>query len=182
MKAGDLCRLFHREREGFMNIRYNDLNLRVNSDQNNLATDKLFDEFLLQPDPMDIFYIHLKLSDVIKKSKVTHSGQNIFKLELEKQNDGGVIKWSRAVRFKHMSSALYLGARLVADPYNEGEFDLKLCLIENYKDPFTLFHLQPMASDTVKSYVTFNSHTRLRHLETGKFIGVREAMREEKLR
>jgi len=47
IKAGDYCRLFHREKEGFINVRYNDTELRVQSGQEGgLATDHLFDKFL----------------------------------------------------------------------------------------------------------------------------------------
>ena len=46
IRAGEYCRLFHREQEGFICLRYNDTDLRVNSDAHKLATDILFDEFL----------------------------------------------------------------------------------------------------------------------------------------
>ena len=81
IKAGDFCRLFHREQEGFMCLRYQDTDLRVNSDKEHLATDKLYDEFLPSKEQKEQFYIHLKLSSVIRRSKVANSSTTIFKIE-----------------------------------------------------------------------------------------------------
>ena len=117
IRAGDYCRLFHREQEGFLCLRFNDTELRVNSDAVNLATDVLFDDFLPNTREEEQFYVHLKLSSVVRKSKVSSSSTTIFKIENQRQNDGGVIEWQKPVRFKNMSSNLYLKLQKTENEY-----------------------------------------------------------------
>ena len=81
IRAGDDCRLFHREQEGFICLRYNDTELRVNSDAQNLATDALFDAFLPNIEEEEQYFLHLKLSSVVRRSKVSNSSTTIFKIE-----------------------------------------------------------------------------------------------------
>ena len=168
IRAGEYCRLFHREQEGFICLRYNDTDLRVNSDALNLATDLLFDKFLPKTKEEDQYYTHLKLSNVVRRSKVSNSSTTIFKIENQKQNDGGAIEWHKPVRFKHISSNLYLKLQQTDNEYQPW----LLSLSKDFNEEETLFHLTPMASATIKNYATFNSLARIRHMKSGLYISI----------
>jgi len=126
-----------------------------------------------------MYNVHLKLSQIIKKSKVSSSVRNIFKIELPKQNDGGVIKWVRQIRFKHMPSGLYLGAQQVE--VEGGDLTYKFTLLSDYHDENTLFQLQPMAADNIKDYAMFNSLARVRHHKSGLYLGAKDNVNAELL-
>jgi hypothetical protein len=152
MRAGDLCRFFHREREGFLSIRYNDTEFRLHPPQNDdeivvdkTPSDDFFDNFLINTPPQDLYLTYLRLSNTVRKSKDVHTGQSIFKLELEKQNDGGLIKWNRDIRLKHMATAQYLAVV----QKEEGFGDCKIILVDNYNDSNTIFYLEPLPSDNL---------------------------------
>ena len=168
IRAGDDCRLFHREQEGFICLRYNDTDLRVNSDAQNLATDALFDDFLPNTEEEEQYFMHLKLSSVVRRSKVSNSSTTIFKIEKKRQNDGGPIEWHSPVRFKHLSSNLYLKLQQTEDENQPWT----LALSRSYKDENALFLLVPMASDTIKNYATFNSLAQIKHVKSGLYISI----------
>ena len=110
VQAGDYCRLFHKEREGYFSLRLNDTDCRVNSIKESLGTDKIFDKFIPSTSKLDLYRIHIRLNDDDgeKKAEEEHNFKDIFKIENPKLNDGGVVKWSQPIRFKHVGSELYL--------------------------------------------------------------------------
>jgi hypothetical protein len=101
VKAGAYMRLFHRENEGFISTRFNDLDFRFNSEANFSPLDGIFDHFLKEADIEQRHSVHLRLSNILRKSKSTHSSLSIFQIEHEKPNDGSIIKWNQPVRFRH---------------------------------------------------------------------------------
>ena len=168
INAGNYLRLFHREQEGFLSTRYNDTFLRIDSNKDNLLVDNLFDKFLKETNLEQRFYLNLHLSDIIKKSKETHSSTNIFKIELERQNDGSLIKTSKAIRLKNVINHGYLGVKKI----HEESDQLSLTYIKDYDDANTLFNLIPMATDNMVNYARFGQQFRIRHKQTGLFVGV----------
>ena len=67
IRAGDYCRLFHKEHEGFINVKLNDTDIRASSggDGQLPATDVIFDEFLPKTVISEAYQIHLRLSKVV---------------------------------------------------------------------------------------------------------------------
>ena len=125
--------------------------MRKAASPENPAIIDIFDKFLPSAQPEELYEVHLSLSSMLKKSKQTHSSVNIFQIELERQDDGGIILWKKPVRFKHISSGMYL--------YYSGEQDYGnlenmildyLGLGKNFNDPNTLFNLIPIAVDNIK--------------------------------
>ena len=54
IKAGDYLKLFHREKEGFLNVRYKDYQHLYNDDKGTLSVpDMFFDRFLPETEPED---------------------------------------------------------------------------------------------------------------------------------
>ena len=133
-----------------------------------MATDVLFDEFLPKTKEEEQYYIHLKLSNVVRRSKVSNSSTTIFKIENQRQNDGGAIEWHKPVRFKHISSNLYIKLQQTNNEYQPWLFSLS----KDYNDEETLFLLMPMASATIKNYATFNSLARIRHMKSGLYLSI----------
>lgn len=80
IRAGDFCRLFHREVEGFVRANFNDFKFRKNATSDRPAILEIFDNFLPNHAPEQIFSVHIALSSMLQKSKQNHSTLNIFQV------------------------------------------------------------------------------------------------------
>jgi hypothetical protein len=102
IKAGNYLRLFHREIEGFIEERYDDLNYRFNEDSQSSPIDSLFAIFEeMKNDKSSLHHIYFKKSSILKKSKSSHSSHSIFQIQHERPDQGGLITWNKPVRFVH---------------------------------------------------------------------------------
>lgn len=174
LKAGDYIKLFHQEREAFLNVRYRDYRKIKPKDGEDISgltlPERLFDRFL--PETLaneDKYNVHVRLSDCIKKSKENVSCTNIFKVELLEQIDGSKIVWGQPVRIKHMLSNTY-----VAVKHNQHKDKFEVVLTDTHLGTDNLFMFYPMASAQIKSYATVSSHARIRHVNTKLFLGVED--------
>lgn len=52
--------------------------------------------------------VTVKLSDMLKKSKLTHSARSVWQVEAEHVQIGSLINWNTSCRLKHIASGQYL--------------------------------------------------------------------------
>ena len=163
MRAGDYCRLFHREIEGFIGARINDLNIKLRATKDKKAVDCVFEEFLGDREEgekaQERYYVHLRRSGAIKKSKTPRGSLTIFQFEHEIQDDGGILLWNSPIRLRHIASGFYLalGESLVLLPPDS-------------LDASSLFIFIPLASENSVPYITYKSYARIQALSSKLYL------------
>ena len=100
LKGGDFVRLFHKEIEGFMVARENDLHIR--SGRNSLARVLQFMYEEMQP------LVGVRITSSFKEKNETNSVLSVWQIENQELNSGEPIEWEEPFRLKHLVYNSYL--------------------------------------------------------------------------
>jgi hypothetical protein len=107
LKGGDMVRLFHREMEGLLQCNLDDLSIRERENRGGEAVNEIVERLQVE-DKSAVHTVSLKLSNMLKNSKVTHNSGSIWQVQHETPQDGTPVKWSEVCRLKHVVTGQFL--------------------------------------------------------------------------
>ncbi|ESN99319.1 hypothetical protein HELRODRAFT_162842 [Helobdella robusta] len=142
--GGSVIRLFHKELEAY------------------LVAEGLYDDEVTED-------VHLRIREVdqlVPKSLYpSTSGNTYWQIEGETSVlNGDVIRWEQQIRLRHMTTRQYLCITSAR----------KVSLIDDWKDPRTVFRLHPVIKESDE--ISFESYSRIEHVITGYWL---HALRDE---
>ena len=100
LHGGDLVRFFHKELEGFLSLRANDLHLRRGKD----ALGKVL-QFQYEDNTQ---LLGVRLKDMGKEHNDSNSVLSIWQVVNEDPKKGSAIEWGEAFRLKHAITGLFI--------------------------------------------------------------------------
>ena len=176
LRGGEYVRLFHREREGYLNATLDTAALRENENP--------LDPILNLESEGRAFAVRVKPSNMMRRATYSQSATNIWQCQPVSQlpnraaravHFGDILTWASNCRFRHVSSGRYLavlkdektGAHFVS---TVADVPLNNLVLEQ-----TTFSLDSVVDDDTGTPIPLNSFGRLRHNKTELYLVLTDA-------